>query len=442
MNLEGYRGRALEFLKSKGLNVGDKVRLRAKGLQLEGVLMPSYSNDDRIVVIKLNNGYNIGISIENISEIELIEHFQLKETETKTSDQFKKSEVKIISTGGTIASKIEYETGAVRPALSTEEIIEFEPEIREIGEISSEVLMAILSENMKPEYWERVADAIARAFNEGNVGVVVAHGTDTMTFTAAALAFSLPSLPGPVVLVGSQRSSDRPSSDASINLYAAVYTAKHAPFGEVVIAMHGTTSDDYVLIHRGVKVRKMHTSRRDAFQTINGLPLAKFLWSEKELKLLSSDYKRKGELKVDAKFDPRVFLLKFYPGMPVDTVYWLTDRGFKGIIVEGTGLGHTASEFAEAFKYATEKGVFVGMTSQCLFGRVNMNVYTTGRQLLRAGVVPLEDMLPEVAVVKLMWGLAHHKTMEELKSFMITNVAGEINARHLEEYFPRWYHGT
>ncbi|MCQ4349655.1 MAG: Glu-tRNA(Gln) amidotransferase subunit GatD, partial [Sulfolobales archaeon] len=274
------------------------------------------------------------------------------------------------------------------------------------------------------------------------VGVVVAHGTDTMTFTAAALAFSLPSLPGPVVLVGSQRSSDRPSSDAPINLYAAVYTAKHAPFGEAVIAMHGTTSDDYVLIHRGVKVRKMHTSRRDAFQTINGLPLAKFLWSEKKLKLLSSDYKRKGELKVDAKFDPRVFLLKFYPGMPVDIVYWLTDRGFKGIIVEGTGLGHTASEFAEAFRYATEKGVFVGMTSQCLFGRVNMNVYTTGRQLLRAGVVPLEDMLPEVAVVKLMWGLAHHKTMEELKSFMITNVAGEINARHLEEYFPRWYHGT
>ncbi|MGC9122446.1 MAG: Glu-tRNA(Gln) amidotransferase subunit GatD, partial [Thermogladius sp.] len=221
-------------------------------------------------------------------------------------------------------------------------------------------LMAILSENMKPEYWEKIAEAVAKAFKEGNKGVVVAHGTDTMTFTASALAFSFHELPGPVVLVGSQRSSDRPSSDAPINLYAAVYTAKYAPFGEVVVAMHGTTSDDYVLVHRGVKVRKMHTSRRDAFQTINGVPLAKFLWREKTLQVISKDFKPRGGLKMDAKFDTRAFLLKFYPGMSPDIVYWLVDRGYKGIIVEGTGLGHTSTDLAEAFKYATEKGVFVG----------------------------------------------------------------------------------
>ncbi|MGC9105694.1 MAG: Glu-tRNA(Gln) amidotransferase subunit GatD, partial [Thermoprotei archaeon] len=150
----------------------------------------------------------------------------------------------------------------------------------------------------------------------------------------------------------------------------------------------------------------------------------------------------RGGLKMDAKFDTRAFLLKFYPGMSPDVVYWLVDRGYKGIIVEGTGLGHTSTDLAEAFKYATEKGVFVGMTSQCLFGRVNMNVYTTGRLLQKSGVVPLEDMLPEVALVKLMWGLAHYKDLNELKEFMLANVAGEINPRHSEEFYPRWHHGT
>ncbi len=442
MSFEGYRGRALELLKRTGVEVGDKVKVVTKaGLDLEGLVMPSYSKDDRIVVVKLDNGYNVGISTENIVSLQLLAKKALKE-QKRAEAKAEKSEVKIISTGGTIASKIEYETGAVRPALTSEEIIEFEPEIMEIGKISSEVLMSILSENMKPEYWVKIAEAVKRAFEEGNVGVVVAHGTDTMAYTASALAFSFKSLPGPVVMVGSQRSSDRPSSDAPINLYAAVYTAKNAPIGEVTIAMHGSTSDDYILIHRGVKVRKMHTSRRDAFQSINALPLAKFLWREKRLVIISNDYKRRGELVFDTGFDNRAFLLKFFPGLSPELVYYLVDKGYKGIIIEGTGLGHTSTDFADAFAYAREKGVFVGMTSQCLFGRVNMNVYTTGRLLLNAGVVPLEDMLPEVALVKLMWGLAHYNSYEDLVNFMTTNVAGEINPRHTEELYPRWYHGA
>lgn len=442
MSLEGYRGRALELLRKFGAKIGDRIKVSTKtGLNLEGLLMPSYSKDDRILVIKLDNGYNVGISTENILTLQIVAERTEKVVE-KIDHVKEKSEVKIISTGGTIASKIEYETGAVRPALSSEEIIEFEPEILDIGKISSEVLMSILSENMKPEYWVKIGEAVKNAFEEGNLGVVVAHGTDTMAYTASALAFSFSSLPGPVVMVGSQRSSDRPSSDAPINLYAAVYTAKNAPFGEVTVAMHGVSSDDYVLIHRGVKVRKMHTSRRDAFQSINALPLAKFLWREKKLVLISSEYKAKGELKFDTGFDSRAFLLKFYPGMSPDLVNYLVDKGYRGIIVEGTGLGHTSTDFIEAFKYAREKGVFVGMTSQCLFGRVNMNVYTTGRLLLDAGVVPLEDMLPEVALVKLMWGLAHFKDYDDLVRFMTTNVAGEINPRHTEELYPRWYHGA
>ncbi|TRM73016.1 Glu-tRNA(Gln) amidotransferase GatDE subunit D, partial [Sulfolobus sp. E5] len=185
----------------------------------------------------------------------------------------KSSEIKIISTGGTIVSKVEYETGAVRPALKTEEILQFLPEISDITSIDAEILFSILSENMKPEYWVKIAEKTKEAFDSGNKGVVIAHGTDTMSYTASALAFSLQSLKGPVVLVGSQRSSDRPSSDSSINLLSSILLAKNAPFGEVVINMHGESSDTYTLAHRGVKVRKMHSSRRDAFQSINDKPL-------------------------------------------------------------------------------------------------------------------------------------------------------------------------
>ena len=205
--------------------------------------------------------------------------------------------------------------------------------------------------------------------------------------------------------------------------------------------MHGETSDTYTLVHRGVKVRKMHTSRRDAFQTINDIPLAKVYFREKKIEMLREDYHvRDRENNLDAKFDTRVFLLKHYPGLSPDIIDYLISKGIRGIIVEGTGLGHTSTEFYDAFRKATKEGIFVGMTSQCLFGRVNMNVYTTGRLLQKVGVVPLEDMLPETALVKLMWVLAHETDLDKIKELMLTNFAGEINYIHLPEYFPRWHH--
>jgi glutamyl-tRNA(Gln) amidotransferase subunit D (EC 6.3.5.7) len=294
---------------------------------------------------------------------------------------------------------------------------------------------------MKPEYWIKIANEVKNALDKGAKGVVVAHGTDTMAYTASALAFSLKSLTGPVVMVGSQRSSDRPSSDAPINLLTSVLVAKDAPFAEVTVNMHGESSDTYTLVHRGVKVRKMHTSRRDAFQSVNDIPLAKVYYRERKMEILRDDYIRKKDAnEVDAKFDPNVFLLKYYPGLLPDIIDYLMSKGVKGIIVEGTGLGHTSSEFYNAFKKATKDGIFVGMTSQCLFGRVNMNVYTTGRLLQEAGVVPLEDMLPETALVKLMWVLAHETDLDKVKELMLTNFVGEINPIHVPEMYPRWYH--
>lgn len=439
--LEGYKGKALNFLSSYNVNVGDIVEFQKDNLTIKGVLMPSYSKTDDIIVIKLDNGYNIGISIEGIRNFRIIEKKTATQKEYKDNKVQEKSEIKIISTGGTIVSKIEYETGAVRPALSTEEIINFMPEIKEIAKIDAEILFSILSENMKPEYWVKIAESAKRALDDGNLGVVIAHGTDTMAYTASALAFSFKSLTGPIIFVGSQRSSDRPSSDSPINLYSSILTAKKSPFAEVVVNMHGESSDTYTLVHRGVKVRKMHTSRRDAFQSINDLPLAKVLWKENEIKMLRDDYQgRKDHNEVDAKFNDKVFLLKYYPGLKPDIIDYLISSGIRGIIVEGTGLGHTSTEFFEAFKKATKDGIFIGMTSQCLFGRVNMNVYTTGRLLQEAGVVPLEDMLPETALVKLMWVLAHETDLDRIRELMLTNLTGEINYRHIPEYFPRWLH--
>lgn len=441
MTLEGYRGKALEKLLGAGVSIGDLVEIDKNSMKLRGILMPSYSkNSDEIIVIKLDNGYNIGIDINNIN-IKLLRK-KIEFEQPRASMDVGKSEVKIISTGGTIVSKVEYETGAVRPALTTEEIIQFMPEIREIAMISAEVLFSILSENMKPEYWIKIAESVKKAFEDGNLGVVVAHGTDTMAYTAAALAFSFRKLQGPIVLVGSQRSSDRPSSDAAINLYTSILAAKQLPVGEVVVNMHGESSDTYTLIHRGVKVRKMHTSRRDAFQSINDIPIAKIDWSTKSIKILSNNYRPKdNETIVDSKFDDRVFLLYYYPGLKGEILEHLISMGYKGLIIAGTGLGHVSQDLVENIRKVVKDGLFVGMTSQCLFGRVNMNVYTTGRLLLSAGVVPLEDMLPEVALVKLMWGLAHFQDIENLKSFMVSNIVGEINYRHLPYHFPRWYHG-
>lgn len=439
---ETYAGKALDFLKKFNLQEGDTIELTKNGVILKGIIMPSYSSSDDILVIKLDNGYNIGISVDSISEVKLIKRGEKREEKKAEKKAVKdKSEVVIISTGGTIVSKIEYDTGAVRPALTTEEILKFMPEINEIAKIDAKVLFSILSENMKPEYWIKIANEVKNALDKGAKGVVVAHGTDTMAYTASALAFSLKSLTGPVVMVGSQRSSDRPSSDAPINLLTSVLVAKDAPFAEVTVNMHGESSDTYTLVHRGVKVRKMHTSRRDAFQSVNDIPLAKVYYRERKMEILRDDYIRKKDAnEVDAKFDPNVFLLKYYPGLLPDIIDYLMNKGVKGIIVEGTGLGHTSSEFYNAFKKATKDGIFVGMTSQCLFGRVNMNVYTTGRLLQEAGVVPLEDMLPETALVKLMWVLAHETDLDKVKELMLTNFVGEINPIHVPEMYPRWYH--
>jgi glutamyl-tRNA(Gln) amidotransferase subunit D len=277
-----------------------------------------------------------------------------------------------------------------------------------------------------------MAKTVAKHITEGVDGVVIAHGTDTMGYSAAALSFALQNLPVPVILVGSQRSADRPSSDAATNLIGAVTAAAYAPFAEVAIAMHETTSDTTIAIHRGTKVRKCHTSSRNAFKTVNAKPIARI--QDQKIQMLTQDYKRRNpqnKLVLKPEFNEKVALIKFYPNMNPAIIEWHVENGYKGIILEGTGLGHISKTCFQAVKKAVEKDVIVAMTSQCIWGRVNMNVYDTGRDLQALGVIPLEDMLPETALVKLMWILGQTKNTEEAKTLLKTNIAGEISPRTL-----------
>ena len=422
------------FMKEKNLEVGDYVRIIEKEngntSVYEGVVMNPYElSSGETLTLKLDNGYNIGILVDQILEVEIIEKARPKKEVSFTEVFPKRPElpsVAILGTGGTIASRIDYKTGAVHAAFTAEELAKAVPEIFEIANITPKLLFNIMSEDMKPEYWIKIAHEVASMLNNGEDGVIVTHGTDTMAYTASALSFMLRDLGKPVILVGSQRSSDRPSSDAAMNLICSVRMAT-ADFGEVAIVMHGETGDTYCLAHRGTKARKMHTSRRDAFRSINDIPIAR-IWPKGEIEFLRDDYRRRtdSEVWVDDEMEEKVALVKVFPGIRPEIIDFFVDRGYKGLVLEGTGLGHVPTYLIDSIKRATEEGVTVCMTSQCLYGRVNLNVYSTGRRLLKAGVIPCEDMLPETAYVKLMWVLGHTDDPKEVREMMLTNYAGEI----------------
>jgi glutamyl-tRNA(Gln) amidotransferase subunit D len=433
----GYKGEALASIRKVGADVGDMIRVTRKKEVYEGILIPrSEYGDETHIVVKLKNGYNIGIEITPDTAIERVGK-GTKPTfaappQPEQNPQLPR--VTILSTGGTIASRVDYRTGGVRPALTAGDLYSVVPELAEIARINAQILFSLFSENITPQQWGELAKAIADQAAEGVNGVVIAHGTDTMGYTAAALSFALQNLPFPVVIVGSQRSADRPSSDAATNLIGAVSAAARAPFAEVTVAMHETTSDDSIVFHRGTKVRKCHTSRRDAFKSVNATPIARM--KNRELTMLTQDYKKRsdsGRPALKPEFNDKVALVKFYPGMNPAVIDWLVDQDYRGIILEGTGLGHINMKSFGAVRKAVARDVVVAMTSQCIWGRVNMNVYDAGRDLQAQGVIPLEDMLPETALVKLMWVLGQTKDVDGAKRLLKTNVAGEISARTVPE---------
>ncbi|MBN2250605.1 MAG: Glu-tRNA(Gln) amidotransferase subunit GatD [Candidatus Altiarchaeota archaeon] len=413
---------------------GSKVTIETAEGKYTGILMerPELADKEH-VVIKLASGYNMGIRKERITSMKAIpedkpaEEYPLK----KQASDPKKSTVAVIATGGTIASRVDYLTGGVHSAFTAEELVSAVPEIENIANIKARQAFNKFSENMAPADWIKMAQETYEEIRAGAAGVVITHGTDTMHYTSAALAFMLK--PGvPVILTGAQRSSDRGSSDAAINFIDSVSAAAYGDFAEVCVLMHGESSDSHTLIHPGTKVRKLHTSRRDAFQTVNDEPIGK-VENGKITYTSRPRKKRGGQSEIDAKIDEKVSLLKYHPGMKPRTIDDLVKAGCRGIVFEGTGLGHVSETLFDAIKNAIASGVPVAMTSQTLYGRVDMNVYSTGRMLLSLGVIPCHDMLPETACVKMMWVLGHTRDPKKAGGMMQTNYAGEINDRTLIE---------
>jgi glutamyl-tRNA(Gln) amidotransferase subunit D len=426
----GYRGAGLRLLNKHGVSVGDSVKVATEDGEMSGVLMPRYeSASEDYIVIKLKSGYNTGIEVGKIKSMTRAQKGEsipaAKPREIAENKDLPK--IALISTGGTIASKIDYRTGGVHAALSASELYASVPELASHADIDPEVLLSEYSENLKPEHWTKIADKVAEKAKSGKyLGIVVSHGTDTMHYTAAALSFALQGLPIPVVLVGAQRSSDRPSSDAALNLLGATVFAAKSEYAGVFVAMHAGTSDDAVAVHVGTRVRKNHTSRRDAFESIDVTPIA--LVRNNEIEMQKSEIKlakrSSGNFAIKTEFDDRVALLKYHPGFDPKMIEHAA-KAYRAVILEGTGLGHVSKECFPALKKAVDAGVMVCMTSQCIWGRVRMTVYDTGRDLLDIGVIPLSDMISETATVKAMWALANSK---DAKKAMQENLASEISA--------------
>jgi len=433
-----------ELFKKSKVRLGDSVVIETKNATHVGILIPRYEYADvNHLVLKLKNGYNIGINLEKIKSIkkipEKLDPSYMSDTDHKYKDNLSDRDnvqdspdspdpqlphLSLLSTGGTISSKIDYRTGGVMAALTAKK-----------SNIDPEVVLSEYSENIKPEHWTLIARKVADNILSGKYdGIIVSHGTDTMHYTSAALSFALQNLPVPIVLVGAQRSSDRPSSDASLNLVGACTFAARSRFSGVFVAMHHSISDDVIACHIGTRVRKNHTSRRDAFHSIDVYPFSLIKKDQIEISKQYADLKFQvrdknlANMIVRPSFADKVSLLKFYPGFDCKMIDYCVESGHKAIILEGTGLGHINKECFSQIKNAVSKGIFVFMTSQCIWGRTSLTVYDTGRDLLNIGVIPLSNTTSETALVKAMWCLGNFEEKDVIKT-MTTNIANEYTNR-------------
>ena len=430
---QGYKGHALEILKKFNIRVWSEVTIQTTRGHFEGKVLPrSENDDDRHLVLKIPTGYNIGIDTETIEDMEETgfekANYKIPEQEFPYSEDL--PNVKLFGTGGTIASRLDYRTGAVIPAFSPGELYGAVPELADICNLTTEKVFAVFSENMGPSQYIQLAKAIGEEIEQGIQGIMIGHGTDTLHHTAAALTFMIQDPPVPIVLVGSQRSSDRPSSDAALNLIHTAYTAGHSDIAEVMVCMFGPTSDEYGFLHRGTRVRKMHSSYRSTFRTIGDVPLATV--TRDKVTPIKQNYKKRRhdrQVKILPYFEEKVTILYYYPNMQPDIIDALVDQGYKGIVIAGTGLGHVNKPVYPALKRAVDKGVHIYMTVQTLWGFVHMFVYDTGRDLMDLGVIPAENMLPEVAYIKLGWALGQTTDREEVKTLMLTPINDEITEK-------------
>lgn len=440
-----YSKKIESILKQKGIELGDKISYDG----FTGIFMPQTElGDPDNLIIKLNSGYNIGLKFDESKTLSLVEKGKsiiFKPSEIVLPIDEKKPTVSILGCGGTIASRVEYTTGAVFPAFSPSDFVSSFPKLKEYANMRSKKLFDLLSEDMTPEHWKVIAREVKSEIEAGSDGIVLMHGTDTMQYTACALSFMLQNLSVPVILVGAQRSSDRASSDNELNLLSAVYSAANIEVADVMVCMHESINDKFCALHPGTRVQKMHTSRRDAFKTIGANPYARVDGYNSKIEMINGSrvYRKKDKkrpLVFDDRINPNVGMVWIHPSIKPEFIESLS-KFYEGIVLVGTGLGHVPTNpkndpftrsIVPAIKSLTASNIPVVMAPQTIYGRINMNVYTAGRMLLDAGVIGNYcDWTPAAALVKLMFVLGHTKEMGKIKEMMELPIAGEITTKSI-----------
>ncbi len=430
------------FIPGMKAKPGDKVRVKTLEQSYDGILMPRPSLlEEGFTVLKLDSGYNMGIADGKIEKIDVLEQYTgVQEQMRVLAPNPKLPMVSILSFGGTISSKVDYRTGGTYADYTAEDFVQMMPELEGVANLRAKKVASMMSEDMAQDDWRMIAEHVLHEVNDKEVsGVVITHGTDTLHFSTAAASFFLKNLTKPVVFTAAQRSIDRGSSDAFVNLLCSIRAAT-SDIAEVMTCLHGSTNDDHCLLIRGTKVRKMHTSRRDAFRSINEKPLAK-IDAGGELTIVNENYRKRSEgvVSLQHQMEKKVGLLWMHPGINPEIVDFFIEKKYKGVVIAGTGLGHvptyTKQSLISHLRRFVESGGVVAITSQAIYGRTHPSVYSGLRELSGIGCIFCEDMLPEVAYVKLCWALGQSKKSADVKDLMQQNIAGEITKRSDVEAF-------
>lgn len=437
-----------KFMKKQSLKPGDVVEIKTKNQIHEGIIIPSKENN--FITLKLKSGYNISVKISDISNIKKTGSQKVgKGTAVKVKQDKSLPKISILHTGGTIAGRVDYKTGAILSAFDPEDLLGMFPELAQIGFFHTKLIGNILSGNLRFKHISKIAKEVENEIKtQKNLkGIIISHGTDTLGYSAAALSFMLENLNIPVIFAAAQRSSDRGSSDAAMNLICASVFIADSDFKGVGICMHKGISDDECLILPATKSRKLHTSRRDAFKAINTIPIANVDYKTKKIEIINKNafVKNLGKFSVKPEMEEKVGVLKSHPNLMPEQIDFFRKHKYKGLVIEGTGMGHIpvggdgkANEInkknLDAIKKLVKSGCVVVMTSQCIFGRVNMHVYSYGVDLMNAGVISGHDMLPETAFVKLSWLLGNY-SVKKVPELMEENLRNELSERTQENEF-------
>jgi len=421
-------------------NPGDYVEIHLTKQIYEGILLESPKLEKGILLLKLDSGYNIGFNKKDVLDVKVVEKASKREEKIEIKKDETKPNIAMIITGGTIASRLDSKTGGVDSLATPEDLFKFYPDIfKKVNIVKIEIPFMKASEDMDFKDWQRIARVSEKLLNDINIkGLIITHGTDFLHYTAAALSFFLKDLNKPVVLTYSQRSIDRASSDANLNLQCSALAAI-SDIAEVMLVGHASSNDDYCYAMPGTKVRKLHTSKRDAFKIVNAKPLAK-IFPDRIGRISNYKIRNKNKVKVDTRFEEKVALIKVYPGQDPDILDYYKKKKYKGIVLEMSGLGHAPAKRArkswiKKLKEVQDKGIIICAVAQAIYGRLDPLVYSNGRELMETGIIYLEDMLAETALTKLGWVLGHEewaKNKEIVREKMLENMAREFNER-LEE---------